>query len=126
MQSSPFQDTIGVLFELSNRCPYSAQHPLCPLHLAGERTPKHLEGWIVRGALVELGQAGFSGRIAFHNYNEPTIDPRLFTFIALAKERCPQAHVFILTNGYMLDAVMMKELVEVGVDAITVSAYSDA
>jgi phosphatidylglycerophosphate synthase len=55
-------------------------------------------------------ESGFDGVIAFHIYNEPLIDPRLFSFIEYARRICPQGRILILTNGFldMLDGCVAR------------------
>lgn len=120
----PFEHTYGVNFELSNRCPMAAQHARCPL--SRSRGVRTLPASIVENTLHDLGAHGFTGRIAFHNYNEPLVDPRLFIFIGLARDLCPKAPVYILTNGWALDQILLDEMAHAGVRAVQVSAYSDA
>lgn len=121
---NPFQYTARVTFELSNLCNYAVFHQSCPLHR--ETTHLILPQKIVNGVLDCLQKYRFQGIIAFHNYNEPLIDPRLFLFIKTAKEKCPQCSILIWTNGYYLNQVIMDELVEFGVTQIIVTAYNEA
>jgi len=112
-----------VSFQLSNICNYAHEHKKCPLHFEGQKTilPTH----IVESILEELGEHNFNGIISFHVYNEPTNDPRLFLFIQSAKQLCPGAKVLIWTNGFYLNETIFKELKEIGVDSLYVSAYSN-
>lgn len=116
--------TEAVYFELSNRCNMAAQHKLCPLH--GQTEAIFLSTSLVVDVLGFLGSEKFAGRIAFHNYNEPLMDPRLFALISVARRLCPEAKIFIMTNGYMLDQTILNELVEAGVREIEATAYSDS
>lgn len=113
-----------VTFELSNRCNYSNSHGNCPLFDAGE--PRHLPMMDVVYAIVELGKHDFAGRIAFHNYCEPLLDPRLFFLIYEVEENCPDAEVFIMTNGWNLSQQLLTELYSFGcVREVEVSAYTE-
>ncbi|MBN1124195.1 MAG: methyltransferase domain-containing protein [Sedimentisphaerales bacterium] len=122
---NPFCCTEHVYLELSNECNYADVHKACPV--ARLRQNKDiLPTRIVCEVLDTLGDYNFTGRIAFHTYNEPLMDPRLFTFIAYARRICPQSEIFICTNGYYLHQEMAEKLVQTGVTNIYVSAYSDS
>ena len=124
--SSPWPATLGALrrvtFEISNICNYANQHRKCPASWAKRRLV--LPASIVQRCLTELGEAGFSGIIAFHRYNEPLIDPRFGHFVGMARARCPDASIVVLTNGFVLCQQMLDDLGEMGVRLVTASAYS--
>jgi radical SAM protein with 4Fe4S-binding SPASM domain len=115
--------TNRISMELSNLCNYSMIHKKCPIHKINN--PVILPSIIVYSVIETLKRYSFSGRIAFHTYNEPLIDPRLFKFIEIAKNSCPSCEIYICTNGYYLDQVMAEELANIGVSEINVSVYSD-
>jgi 2-deoxy-scyllo-inosamine dehydrogenase (SAM-dependent) len=122
-ESDLFKYTNRVSIELSNLCNYSMMHKKCPINKI--KKPIILPSKIVYSVINTLKRYSFSGQIAFHTYNEPLIDPRLFKFIEVAKESCPSCKIYICTNGYYLDQVMAEELSSIGVTEIHVSAYSD-
>ena len=115
--------TNRVSIELSNICNYSNCHIKCPLSKnKNEKTILPLE--IIEKVLIELSTYDFSGTISFHTYNEPLIDPRLFYIIKLAKKKCPNAKIYILSNGFYFNQTLADELVMIGVDRIDITAYS--
>lgn len=124
IEKNPLIFTHHVSFELSNLCNYAPIHRKCPLNLA--REPVILPEKIVFDILDTLAKYNFTGRIAFHNYNEPLIDPRLLKFVEYARNACPDADIYISTNGYYLNQILADELVADGVSSIFVSAYSQS
>lgn len=110
-----------VFFELSNLCVYSHLHPRCPVSL--QKTKKVLSSKVVKKVLDELGEHNYKGFIAFHRYNEPLIDPRLFELISYAKSHCPKAMVRILTNGFYLHQAIVDELYTLDIESLEVSSY---
>jgi len=122
IKRNPFSRTKRVAFELSNLCNYSKIHIKCPLSLTQE--PKILPASIVYNVLDSLKRYNFEGEIAFHNYNEPLIDPRLFKFIEYARQVCPKSRICICTNGFYFTQTLADELVESGVTNINISVYS--
>lgn len=114
--------TNRVSIELSNLCNYADIHKKCPLNLVTE--PTILPAKIVYGVLDTLKHNDFQGIIAYHTYNEPLIDPRLFKFIEYTHDACPKSEIYICTNGFYLNQILLDELVDSGVSKIHVSAYS--
>ena len=118
------RDIGRVTIELSNRCQMAREHVKCPLH-AHSGPSSHLPMSVVRKVLNELGEE-FSGRMAFHNYSEPLVDPRLFLALGEALKRCPRARVFIMTNCWALDQTILDELAEYNVVQVEATGYSAA
>lgn len=116
--------TNRVSFELSNLCNYAGIHPKCPLHQVSK--PVILPAGIVYDVTDTLAEYNFKGTIAFHTYNEPLIDPRLFMFIKYARHACPGSHIYICTNGYYFNEMLAQEMTEAGVSEIHISAYSQS
>lgn len=115
--------TNRVSIELSNICNYSKCHLKCPLNkVSNEKIILPLE--TIEKVLTELSDYNFSGTISFHTYNEPLIDPRLFYIISMAKSKCPNAKIYILSNGFYFNQILADELVRIGVDRIDITAYS--
>lgn len=116
-----FSQMRRISFELSNMCVYSHIHKRCPT--AWEKEKIILPSSIVKNVIDELSKIDYTGVIAFHIDNEPLIDPRLFTFINYATEKCPNCKVHILTNGFYLNQTMAEELCDAKVWLIMTSAY---
>jgi len=114
------EKTHRISIELSNLCNKSHEHLKCPLNSVKDK--KILSSKIVNEVIDTCGDLSFKGVLAFHTYNEPLIDPRLFMFI----DRAARAgmKVFIWTNGFYLDNNIIYEMNEVGVSKITVTAYT--
>ncbi len=122
LKNNPFHYTQQIFFELSNLCNYSRLHGRCPLH--HERGVRILPLHIIQETIDVLSKHRFEGTIAFHNYNEPLIDPRLFHLLKYAREKCPKSEIYIYTNGFYLDQTILDELVAFGLSRIHVSIYS--
>jgi len=120
-----FRYTQHVYLELSNLCNYAHLHKACPVAQLAQNKDI-LPSRIVEDVLDTLHRSRYCGRIGFHTYNEPLMDPRLTQFTRLARKACPDSEIYICTNGYYLDQTMAEELVETGVNHIHVSAYSDS
>lgn len=111
-----------ISFELSNICNYSYIHKKCPISLETEK--KILSSKLIYKVIDEMAEINYDGVFAFHRYNEPFIDPRLFDFIRYSRSKCPDSKVLILTNGFYFNQTIGDELAELGVWNIAVTAYS--
>lgn len=118
-----FKDTFRVCFELANICNFSTVHKKCPLSLL--QKPVILSMKVVFNALATMKKYKYKGEICFHTYSEPLIDPRLFVFIERSLLACPEATIFLWTNGWYLTQTLLDELIEYGVKMIRVSCYSN-
>ena len=114
-------DLRHVFFELSNLCNYASIHPRCPV--SWQKKKDILSSKVVKSVIDQLGKGNFQGYIAFHRYNEPTNDPRLFEFISYAKTHAPTAKIRLLTNGSYLNQTMVDDLDAAGLDILEVSSY---
>jgi hypothetical protein len=96
-------------------CP-NGEHPV--------RREQELMDWgLYQDLTVQLGEAGYAGWLAFHNYNEPLLNPRLPKEIRQAREAAPLAKPAIFTNGDALNREMLAELTDAGVYSIRVTRY---
>ncbi len=120
------EHTGRVTFELSNTCNFSHAHTRCPAHEA-RGAPVFLPERIVYDILDFMAEDGFDGyEVAYHNYSEPTIDPRLMLFLDAAKARMPNIRQYILSNGLTMCQQLYDELVAHGATRIWFTAYDDA
>jgi len=117
-----------ISFMLSNLCNYAFCHRKCPTSRVKANEKEILSTEYIVKTLMELKNFNFfeEGVIAFHIYNEPTMDPRLFMLIEKAKEILPKANIFIYTNGYYLNEDMMREYENIGIAAMSVTAYNNS
>lgn len=115
-----------VMFELHNRCHLATVHAKCPLHARRGEDPVILPTKTIGEVVAYLAINGWSGRLSFHNYNDPMIDPRLFYLMKdVVRPHLPDATIFLMTNGWLIDQTMLNELSGM-VDSLEVSAYSPA
>ena len=112
-----------VTFETSTYCNYAKIHPKCPAH--DEKSVRNISSSVVIKVLNYFGSKNFSGIFAWHQYNEPLVDPRLFGFIMMAKQKCPNSKILVWTNGSNLDQTLVTELEKIGVTNLIVTSYFD-
>ncbi len=116
------QNIDEICLELSSLCNYAILHKKCLLY----SSKKHaiLPAKVVYFVFQQLSEINYDKSIAYHTYNEPMIDPRLFLFTLKAKEYYPESKNRIYTNGYYLDQNLLNELPSYVIDAITINLYS--
>ena len=118
---NPLRLTQGIAIELSNLCDWDSIHQNCPLSVQNE--VKILPTDLVIGLLCELGELGFDGYVAFHRYNEPLTDPRLYWLLGLRQKAVPQATSYLCVNARYLNETRLRELASLGVSKIHASVY---
>ncbi|MBO6178229.1 MAG: SPASM domain-containing protein [Selenomonadaceae bacterium] len=121
LEGAPLSACISrVSLALSNMCNLADIHKKCPASTAGAKQIMKRKN--IEKVVKDLQKVNFKGTIAFHLYNEPTNDPRLFDIAKYVKANLPGAEIFLYTNGFYLCQDMCDELEEI-VDCITVTAY---
>ncbi|MDD5477767.1 MAG: SPASM domain-containing protein [Candidatus Omnitrophica bacterium] len=99
-------------------CPASAK--------AGAKNPKNLmlESLYLK-ILNELANLSFIGSIAFHCNNEPLLDARLSSRIRIARGLLKNNFFYLYTNGILINANLVNELFESGLNRIIINNYND-
>ena len=103
-------------------CPVS--NPRVNLY-GGAGNGREMEMDLFRKIIDELGKMRFKGIIIPYLMNEPLLDKRMFQFIGMIREKCPEAFVFVQTNGLLLDERFIVEAIDAGLDEIIVNDYSE-
>lgn len=96
-------------------CP-NGEHPI-------RRRQELLDWALFAGLLRELSELGYAGWLAFHNSYEPLLNPRLFEELDAVQAMLPAARPAIFTNGDVLTADRLSELVVRGVRYVRVTRY---
>ncbi len=90
------------------------------------RERRQLPASVWRALLDDLARARYRGWLAFHNYNEPLADPKLFLRLSQARRALPRARFEVHTNGDLLNRAMLERLAAGGVDVVRVTLYPAA
>ena len=108
--------------ETSRRCNRACAW--CPNGEHTVRRQQELMDWgLFTGLLAELRGLGFTGWLAFHNYNEPLLNPRLGEELEAVASILPEARPTIFTNGDVLTVAMLDGLIRAGVRQVRVTLY---
>lgn len=73
--------------------------------------------------IVELSSVGYTGKVAFHFFNEPLLDDRLEDLVARARKLLPKSHLYIHTNGDHLTIERLRSLRAAGLDGMFTNQY---
>ncbi|MCF3100999.1 radical SAM protein [Streptomyces roseoverticillatus] len=102
----------------NRRCPW------CPNGHTRARREQQLMDWEVFTKITaELGAFGYDGFFAFHNYNEPLANARLFDEIARLRKDALGAKPAIYTNGDLLTRDLLNRMVDAGVAYLRITRY---
>lgn len=96
-------------------CPNADEKRLAPNVLLSEP--------VLDRVLSDLSSINYSGRLFFHEYNEPLAHPRIYDVLNAAHDLVPLAEKRITTNGDYLNREAVRRLAAAGVAAIKVSLY---
>ncbi|MFH1191354.1 MAG: radical SAM/SPASM domain-containing protein [Candidatus Omnitrophota bacterium] len=99
-------------------CPASAK--------AGAKKPENLmrEALYIK-ILNELANISFTGSIAFHCNNEPLLDPRLPSWIKMARSLLKNNFFYLYTNGIFINVNLANALFNAGLNRIIINNYND-
>jgi radical SAM protein with 4Fe4S-binding SPASM domain len=73
----------------------------------------------------DLASVGYNGRIAFHSNNEPFLDNNIVNRIKYARSACQKSHLFMYTNGTLLNDNLLDMVANSGLNHLVVDWYSD-
>lgn len=110
-----------VAIMISNLCNYACIHNKCPASKIKQKEIMSVEKF--QSIILELKAMQFKGTVAYHIYNDPMIDPRLFAFVKYVREQMPDVKSLIYTNGYYLNQEMINDLERLPIDVLIVTGY---
>ena len=122
------RDGVGLFshveIETINRCNFSCS--FCPVNKnADKRDFAEMSDSVFERIVGGLAELSYSGRIALHSNNEPLLDQNIVERVRHAKASCPEAYVFLYTNGTLLNTAKALALIEAGIDQIRIDNYND-
>jgi MoaA/NifB/PqqE/SkfB family radical SAM enzyme len=110
--------------ETVNRC--NGQCSFCPVNVKDDpRTLARMEDSIFTKIVHELAAMSYQGLIGLSSNNEPYIDEKIIPRIAQCRAACPQARLYLYTNGTLLNAERVLSSLRAGLDRMVIDDYSD-
>src|SRR3989338_4041002 len=113
----------SVEIETTTECNRRCSH--CP-NSTYTRSNYLMEESLFRKIIDELSETGFNGKIFPHFYGEPLMDNRMPDLIAYSKSRLPASRLILHTNADKLDEVVLKVLIEAGMDKMVITGYNSS
>jgi MoaA/NifB/PqqE/SkfB family radical SAM enzyme len=95
----------------------------CPNH-DFTRPDQQMPMPMIKKVLHELHDLNYAGRWHPYMYNEPLRDDRLFDILKMYRKGLPRAIIGISTNCDYLTPEILAELIDVGVNSLTLNIYS--
>lgn len=82
--------------------------------------------WLFEKIVSELAAIRYSGRVSLFEINEPLLDAKIVERVAYVKEKVPDSWQYINSNGDLLTPGLATQLIEAGLDYLTINSYSIA
>lgn len=113
-----------VEIETVNRCNGSCS--FCPVNASSDSRPMAMmtDGLFER-IISELSALHYDGLIGLSSNNEPFIDKNIISRIRLCRSACPQARLYLYTNGTFINGETVLEAIRAGLDKMVIDDYSD-
>lgn len=97
--------------ETVNRC--NGECSFCPVNKnMPQRNYRKMSDEMFYDIVNQLAALKFNGTIALFENNEPFIDERIVDFAKYTREKCPDAYIYLKTNGTLLSTERFKEIIQ--------------
>ena len=112
----------AVYFEVRSKCNSSCA--FCAASVQNEKREDKLMPFTLYTKVInQLKDMDYSGKIAYHVNNDPLIFPNLIKFVSYASKNLPKAWIQIMTNGRALSVKKSEELIQAGINDLTINIY---
>ena len=110
-----------VNLETINRCNSTCE--FCTANKNAEKRPyMKMDDKLYYSVIDQLADWGFKGHLTLYGNNEPWLDSRIVEFHKYAREKLPDAFIFMSTNGLLLDVDKVKSVIPY-VDQLIINNY---
>lgn len=92
----------------------------CPYQNISSQAPVRLESTVVYRLIDEIAGMPVE-RFSLFNNNEPLLDERILDFIRYAREKMPNVRTTISSNGKILTAERIVQVIQAGIDRFFIS-----
>ena len=98
-----------VNIETINRC--NSTCAFCTANIHAEKRPlMKIDDKLYYSIIDQLADWGYKGHLTLYGNNEPLLDTRIIEFHKYAREKLPEAFIFMSTNGLILTLDTVKEV----------------
>lgn len=112
---------MSVEVEINHDCNRACVY--CPNSKTERKNKGRMSEELFRIVLTQLQEINYKGRISYHFYGEPLLNPDLDKFVTLTREYLPDVRSSIYSNGTLLTEARLRHLVELGVDRFTITRH---
>lgn len=110
-----------VNLETVNRCNSTCE--FCTANIHAEKRPyKKMDDALYYSVIDQLHDWNYKGHLTLYGNNEPWLDTRIVEFHKYAREKLPDAFIFMSTNGLLLNVDKVKSIVPY-VDQLIINNY---
>jgi cyclic pyranopterin phosphate synthase len=109
-----------VFIEISGKCNRTCFY--CP-NSVNPQADENMDRERFVKILSRLQEIRWTGVVAYHFLNEPTLHPHFVEFVRLTREMLPKAKPTLFTNGDFLTPALAQQLVEAGLVRSTVTRH---
>lgn len=122
MNGTEVPHPLVVNLETINRCNSTCE--FCTANKNAEKRPyKRMEDDLFYSIIDQLAEWGYKGHLTMYGNNEPWLDTRIVEFHKYAREKLPEAFIFMSTNGLLLDVDKVKAVIPY-VDQLIINNYA--
>lgn len=108
--------------ETINRCNNTCG--FCPVNRNVDKRPFKIMGDIFNKIIEQLAELQYKGAVGLFSNNEPLMDKEIINRCKLAREKLPNAYLYIYTNGILLNEKSLSELLKY-LDYIYIDNYNE-
>ncbi len=111
-----------LVLEIQTQSLCNGRCSICPYRIIS-KTLEHgtMERELFERIASEIASETQPSAVMFTLHNEPLLDKRLFDWVKHIKSRSPDKYCFIATNGELLDQFSLIEMLQSGLDRLTIS-----
>lgn len=97
--------------ETINRC--NGDCSFCPVNIHEKQREYHkMSEEMYKDIIEQLAAINYDGLVALFSNNEPFLDDRIFEFANIAREKLPEAFIYMYTNGKLIDKNKFKKIID--------------
>lgn len=112
-----------VNLETINRC--NSTCSFCTANKNADKRPfAKMEDELFKSIIDQLRDWGYKNRLTLYGNNEPWMDTRIVELHKYAREQLPNAHIFMSTNGLLLDEAKIDAIAPY-IDELIINNYSE-
>ena len=114
----------AIEIETINRC--NGTCTFCPVNSTIDKRPfASMNESLFRKIIDELARLNYFGFLGLQSNNEPYMDKHIIPRIAYTRQMCPNAFIYMYTNGTFLNTEKTIAAIDAGLSIMTIDNYND-